>query len=335
MKSTIPLYLTTYILLLNIGSKTNMVEATEDGYPNPNPVPLIQVIPLPYDQASFQRNGVEVTRYHYGPTLDRPFLYPILGPSGRSLTRMGHPRDQESHSHHNSVWISHNDVNGVVFWGDQGKGKIRHKRIIEFEDGASEAYTVTENEWIDTDTDEVLLREIRRNAVRLLDNGEWLLMIYLEFRAPEDKEVTLGQTPFGMIGVRMAKTIGVHDGGGTIRNSEGQINEKEIFRNNAKWVDYSGLITNESVEGITLFDHPDNPSFPSPFHVRNDGWMGACLTHERALSVPSEEPLKLLYGLYIHSGMRSVDYLQRRWEEFVNVYSKRAGEWTRKHVGGS
>ncbi len=330
MKPSTYFQLITYAISIHLLLNSALHAADQNGYPAPNPIPLTQVIPLPYDQASFQRNGVELTRYHYGPTLDRPFLYPIVGPSGRSLTRMGHPRDQESHSHHNSVWISHNDVNGVVFWGDQGKGKIRHKRIVEFEDGAREAYTVTENEWIDIENDEVLLREIRRNTVQLLDDGDWLLMIYLEFRAPENKEVILGDTPFGMIGVRMAKTIGVHDGGGTIRNSEDQVNEKEIFRNKAKWVDYSGLITNENAEGITLFDHPNNPSFPTPFHVRNDGWMGACLTHENPIAVPSDKPLKLIYGLYIHSGMKSIDHLHTKWEEFANIYSKGAGKRTRK-----
>ena len=29
-----------------------------------------------------------------------------------------------------------------------------------------------------------------------------------------DSAVMLGKTPFGMIGVRMAKTIGINDGGG-------------------------------------------------------------------------------------------------------------------------
>ncbi|MEJ2705843.1 MAG: hypothetical protein P8Z79_25675, partial [Sedimentisphaerales bacterium] len=42
--------------------------------PEPKPVPRMQVIPMPYDQASFQRDGVEITRYHFGPGLHRPFL---------------------------------------------------------------------------------------------------------------------------------------------------------------------------------------------------------------------------------------------------------------------
>ena len=71
--------------------------------------------------------------------------------------------------------------------------------------------------------------------------------------------MTLGKTPFGPIGVRMAKTIGVTDGGGRILNSAGQRNEAEAFRKPARWVDYSGPITNEQTAGITLMDHPANP----------------------------------------------------------------------------
>ncbi|NLX22190.1 MAG: hypothetical protein GXY55_11075, partial [Phycisphaerae bacterium] len=75
--------------------------------PEPKAVARVQVVPLPYGQAAFEREGVEMARYHFGAGLERPFLYPIVGPSGRSLTRMGHPHDPQSHSHHNSVWVSH------------------------------------------------------------------------------------------------------------------------------------------------------------------------------------------------------------------------------------
>jgi hypothetical protein len=58
----------------------------------------------------------------------------------------------------------------------------------------------------------------------------------------------LGKTPFGFIGVRMAKTIGVHDGGGTILNSEGALDEKEVFWKHAKWAVYSGPNTPKAHE---------------------------------------------------------------------------------------
>jgi len=283
----------------------------------PKPVPHIQVIPMPYDQASFQRDGVELTRYHFGPGLHRPFLFPVIGPSGVSLTRMGHPHDPESHSHHNSVWISHFDVDGTDFWGDRGKGTIRHKRIVEYADGDECASLIAENEWV-RDDGKVLLLETRRVATITLPDSEWLLTVDMEFRA-KDQTVTLGKTPFGLIGVRMAKTIGVNDGGGTIRNSEGAVNEKEVLWKQARWVDYSGIIANEKIEGITLFDHPDNPNFPTYFHIRNDGWMGASLTFDSPRKVESDKPLHLRYGLYVHSGMKSHDAIEAKWKKFTEI----------------
>ena len=283
----------------------------------PKRIPRLQIIPMPYHQASFQHEGVEITRYHFGPGLHRPFLFPVNGPSGYSLTRMGHPHDPQSHSHHNSVWISHNDVNGTNFWSDSGSGKIRHKRIVKIEDTGENSSIITENEWI-VDENKILLSETRKITVLLLDKSEWLLIIEMEFKAI-DKTVTLGKTPFGMIGVRMAKTIGVHDGGGRIRNSEGAVNEKEVLWKRAKWVDYSGAITNEKLEGITLFDHPDNPNFPTYFHVRNDGWMGASLTFDGPKIIPPNKPLHLRYGLYIHSDMKSNDAIEAQWKQFTKI----------------
>jgi hypothetical protein len=230
---------------------------------------------------------------------------------------MGHPHDPESHSHHNSVWISHHDVNGTNFWSDGGKGKIRHKRIIKFEDAGERSYLIAENEWVGGDG-KVLLLETRRVTVLLLPDSEWLMMIDMEFNA-KNGAATLGKTPFGMIGVRMAKTIGVNDGGGKIRNSEGAINEKEVFWKRAKWVDYSGAVTNDKVEGITLFDHPDNPNFPSHFHVRNDGWMGASLTFDGPREIRPNEPLRLRYGLYVHSDMKSADAIEAKWRHFSKL----------------
>ncbi len=297
--------------------------ATAQDVPEPKPVPRLQVIPLPYDQASFQRDGVEITRYHFGAGLHRPFLYPIVGPSGLSLTRMGHPHDPETHSHHNSVWISHFDVNGVDFWGDRSGATIRHKRIAEYVDEGETSSIVAENEWIAPEG-AVLLTETRRVTVTLLQDKEWLLVLDLTLSA-KDKTVTLGKTPFGMIGVRMAKTIGVHDGGGRIRNSEGAVNEKDVFWKRARWVDYSGPIANGVLEGVTLFDHPANPNHPSHFHVRNDGWMGASLTFDGPRRVEPDAPLHLRYGLYVHADMKPTDAIEDQWQRFAGWAKTKSG----------
>jgi hypothetical protein len=149
------------------------------------------------------------------------------------------------------------------------------------------------------------------------------LILDLQLETSPDRKggepVTLGKSAFGMIGVRMAKSIGVNDGGGTIRNSAGAVNEKEVFWKPAKWVDYHGPIDPLAFEGITLFDHPANPNHPSVFHVRNDGWMGASLTFDVPRALAPGKSLRLRYGLYVHLGRPTVEDLEARWATFAKT----------------
>jgi hypothetical protein len=289
--------------------------------PAAKPVPQVQVIPLPDGQASVQRDGQEISRYYFGADLRRPFLFPLIGPSGKSLTRMGHPRDPNGHSHHNSVWISHHDVGGVAFWNDSSTstGRIIHKRVLRYEDTDDEALIEVQNAWVDeAGRGKTLLDEQRAMRFRPQSRGQWLLVLDVTLSAPK-QPVTLGKTNFGIIGVRMAKTIGVHDGGGTIRNSEGAVNEPQVHERPARWVDYSGPITKEAREGITLFDHPSNPTHPTVFHVRDDGWMGAALTFARPRTIEPGQPLALRYGLWMHAGVPAASAINEQFAEFAKI----------------
>jgi len=287
--------------------------------PAAKPVPRMQVIPLPDAQASVERDGREISRYWFDPELRRPFLYPLIGPSGKSLTRMGHPRDPNGHSHHNSVWVTHHDVGGVAFWNDapSSKGRIVHRRVVRYEDADDEALVEVVSGWQD-DAGKTLLEEHRAMRFQPQVAGQWLLVLNLTFSAPKEP-VTLGKTNFGMIGVRMAKTIGVHDGGGTIRNSAGGVNEAGVHEKPARWVDYSGPITPEAREGITLLDHPLNPNHPTVFHVRDDGWMGAALTFAAPLTIEPARPLKLRYGLWVHAGVPQPEAIDAQFAEFAKL----------------
>jgi hypothetical protein len=290
------------------------VSAAEE-LPDAKPVPEVQVLPLPNGEASFQFRGTELTRYHFGKGLKRPFLYPVNGVRGRSLTRMGHPHDPTGHSHHNSVWISHKDVGGDSFWEDPAETSIRCDQVLEYGEAPSRAWMLTANSWR-TQDGRIRMVERRRIEVEVFTQTEWLVLIDLELKPVEDL-IPLGQTPFGLIGVRMAKTIGVHDGGGRILNSQGQRNEEEVFRRPARWVDYSGRVTEDATGGITLMDHPANVNHPAPFHVRGDGWMGACLTLERPLEISRAKPLRLRYGLWIHENVPDVAEADARWKRFA------------------
>lgn len=288
--------------------------------PNAKPVPRVQMLPLPDDQASFELDGRELARYWFAPRQRRPFVYPIVGPSGRPLTRMGHPRDPIGHSHHNSFWVAHHDVNGDSFWEDRGPARIAPRRILRYDDADDAAALLAENAWIGRD-DRVHLIERRGLTLRPLPDGESLLILDLQLEAA-GAPATLGKTPFGLVGVRMAKTIGVKDGGGTIRNSEGNVDEQGpngVFWKHARWVDYSGPIAPGVAEGLTLFDHPANPNHPSVFHVRVDGWMGSSLTFDAPRTIEPGRPLRLRYALYAHKGVPKAGTIDAVWDEFARA----------------
>ncbi len=277
--------------------------------------PTVQAVPLPDEQVSFQHNGVEAVRYCFNRQYRRPFWFPVVGPAGRVVTRMGHPHDPMGHSHHNSVWVSHNDVNGVNFWADFGDGRIRHQAIEKMEDGPDSASLDVRNVWVGPG-ERTLLNERRRTTIRCLPNGELLMIVELLFE-PVGGDVTFGKTPFGLFAVRVAKTMGVHDGGGTLRNSEGGVNEKGVFWKPARWVDYSGPVAPNRDNGITLMDHPANANHPSVFHVRDDGWMGASFSFTVPYVVQAGRQLRLIYALYIHDGIAPTDHLERQYTVFA------------------
>jgi len=281
---------------------------------SPKPIPRLITVPLPHHEISIQRDGIELTRFHFDPADKRPYLFPVIGPGGQMLTRMGHPHDPFTHSHHDSLWVAHRDVNGVNFWEDPGSAQIRTVKVEELVDGDDAASVTVLNAW--TSTNGTALFEERRMTAITLASNEWMLVVDMRLRA-EKRAAVLGKTSFGPIAVRMAKSIGVNDGGGMIRNSDGGVNEAGVHWKKARWVDYSGAVARDVVEGITLMDHPANPNHPTVFHVRNDGWMGAALTFDAPLTIGTNRPLQLRYGFYVHRGLPAPAAIEAAWEGFA------------------
>jgi hypothetical protein len=269
--------------------------------PGSKPFPRAQVVPQAADQVAFLVDGREVLRYHYGRSSPKPFFFPVIGPSGRTITRLTHPHDPVGHGHHLSLWIGHQSVDGVSFWEQpRGHARIEHDRILKLEDGDRAALTIRAK-WL-SDAATVSLLDERTWSLTPLEAGEFLLDLRMTL-TPAAPRAVLGRTNFGMIAVRVAKTMGVKDGGGTITNSEGLVNEPQLMpHKRARWCDYSGPVAPGLINGITLIDHPANPGHPAHFHVRDDGWMGASLTFEAPIEIAREKPLVLRYRFWTHHG---------------------------------
>jgi hypothetical protein len=285
--------------------------------------PRVQARPEPRHGVSFLVDGRLVLGLDGGAGMRRPFLYPVLGPAGVPLTRMGHPHDPVSHSHHNSIWIAHADVGGTTFWADDG-GTIEVVQITKLEDGDDRAAVELKAVWRAGEKG-VRLRENRRVSLLPIAADQWRIDVETELHAI-DAPVTLGATAFGMLAVRVAKSIGVKDGGGRILNSEGAVNEAACFRKPARWVDYTGPVTATLDEGITLMDHPQNLHHPVEFHVRDDGWMGAATTFRAAHVIEPNAPLRLRHGLLVHGGAVDAAAIEQEWQRFAAAPFQPFGE---------
>ena len=105
-----------------------------------------EVIPLPENQYSFRIDGFEKTRWIAGTDAPRPYFYPLNGPSGNTLTRMGHP-GAANHDHHRSVWFAHHKVLGIDFWSDNTEARIQQRQWFVISDGNENATLAVELGW--------------------------------------------------------------------------------------------------------------------------------------------------------------------------------------------
>lgn len=267
-------------------------------------IPKCRILPLPNHEVAFLIAERERVRWHYGTQYPRPFFYPLIGPSGQSVTRMGHP-GAANHEHHRSVWFAHEKVLGINFWSDRTDARITQPEWLAYQDADQEAVMAVRLHWKDGHEPTPLFSMELVAAVRPGENEEFFLELQGTL-TPTASQLELGQTNFGLLGIRMAKHLSAFRGTGLITDSEGREGEPKIFGQHAAWMDYSGRTTTSYdpkvnlPEGITCFDHPQNPTYPSAWHVREDGWMGPSLCRHKPITLLRQSPLRLRYLLHIH-----------------------------------
>lgn len=266
-----------------------------------------------------------VTAYHTGPTLSevrsgffsfrRPFLYPVNGLEGISLTELGKPHDSTgSHAHHYSLWIAHADVDGHDFWSERG-GLIMHEQFEDLEDGPVFCRLIQKIRWTMNTTN--LLQERRQLTFYPAAKHFRLIDLELELTPAGAQPVRFGKTTFGFVAARVAQSMSVFDGGGEILNANGDRNEQGAHLKRADWLDQSGPIAPDQWAGLTLLDHPDNLNHPTGWHCRNDGWAGAAFNMDQPFTLKPGAKLHLRYRIVLHSGDAHSADIAQRYREFA------------------
>lgn len=268
-----------------------------------NSIPRCQIVPQAAHAVSFRIDDREVLRWNAGTDYPRPYFFPVVAPSGMSITRMGHPGAPD-HDHHQSIWFAHHKVMGLNFWGNDSGATIRQLQWLAYDDGDDACRMAVELGWFDGHDPAPLLRQELICEIRpLAKQHEFTVELQSRF-IPVSESLEFEKTNFGFLAVRVAKSVSAVFGGGVLTGSEGTQTEKQLFEHAARWIDYSGQTGRDAnqTEGITYFDHPSNPGQPTGWHVRDDGWMCASPCMKEAMTTTKESPLTLRYLLHIHSG---------------------------------
>lgn len=228
------------------------------------------------DGVTVHLDGELFTRY-VKQSGTKPVLYPIIGPTGKSMTRafpMERIRGERAdHPHHRSLWFTHGDVNGIDFWSEFGKrlGRQVHREYREVTQAGDTAKIAVVVDWVDAEGNKLL--EDERSYTFGTDGDDRTIDFEITLRAL-DKPVKFGDTKEGTFGIRIPTSMDVTSRrGGEIVTSE-ELRDKEAWGKPAAWVDYHGPVEGEKL-GIAIMNHPTSFRFPTRWHVRDYGLFAA------------------------------------------------------------
>ena len=259
----------------------------------------------------------------YSDTLEKPLLFPILTPSGKTITR-GYPIDprpyeRTDHPHQVGLWFNFGDVNGLDFWNNstaiapekkEGYGHIRLDSVLQVDPEAGELITLSS--WRDHHEKRLLSeittyrfsgdaeqnRFIERishltalQQVTLRSNKEGLFAIRVDRAFEEESEKPSNRLDASSLPANepFAYNEGVN---GHYRNREGMSGEEEVWGKRTPWV---ALTAEKEGEIITLvmLDHPLNPGHPGWPHARGYGLFSMNNLGGDAVE-PGSEPVQIM-----------------------------------------
>ena len=201
-----------------------------------------------------------------------PDLWPLRNADGIAVTRSW-PRqevvgEKQDHPHHQSLWFSHGDVNGIDFWHNP-LCTITPTGSVKIHSDQKQGWWQTQFSWQNTDG-RVVARESRRTTafvegkVRGLDFDISIHSI--------EKELDFGDTKEGSFALRLATGL-VADQGGQLINSEGN-RGKDTWGKKSRWIMAQGTLEGKPA-ALVIAGHQDNLRHPTTWHARTYGLVAA------------------------------------------------------------
>lgn len=211
-------------------------------------------------------DGKFFTSYRFAADEKYPFLFPVNGPSGASVTSM---RNGE-YPHHSSLFFGCDKVNGGNYWQEGlDRGRIASKGPVLETSSGKEIVIHDTCDWMRPDAPHPL-RDTRRIVISAPSPQFRQIDFTITLEALED--VVISKTNHSLFSARMDPDL-TPVFGGTILNADGAKGEKETFGKPSPWLACFGTRDAKTTEGLAILQHPQNPGFPTPWFTRDYGFL--------------------------------------------------------------
>jgi len=288
------------------------------------------------DVIDVQIDGKPFTAYHHGVQWRKPFLWPVLSEGGVGVTR-DFPMEVEStpklardHPHHKSLWSAYGEVNGHDLWAEGADAGNQRCKEVTFGSGDAYGWVRSVNKW-ETKDGTPLLDETREYRFYATPEKARFIDVFVTFKASQGDVLFSDTKEGGIVSVRMRPDI--CNAKAVITNALGDKGEDTAWGKPSPWCDFSGDVPGAGWRGITIFDNPANLRYPSSWHVRNYGLMGAnafgysyfnekeynhgLIPENGDYTIPSGTELAFRYRVYVHSGNVEEAATAARFQDYI------------------
>lgn len=273
---------------------------------NPAGMKPFDIIPHPQDSAiEILMDGKIFTIYRYSQKQEKPVLYPIISPHGKTITR-GYPLDPRpgervDHPHQLGLWFNYGDVNGLDFWNNSSAippeelkhyGKIFHDDYSIMTDQDEGPLLKVHCTWKDHDGQALLYEFTTFRFLQIQD--AYIIDRITTLEALQ--EVSFEDNKEGVLGIRVARELEIpSDKPDHFTDTHGKVTEVKVLDNSnvtgdylssegltgdnvwgtrGRWVRLSGKVDAMPVS-VTIIDHPGNVGYPTYWHARGYGLFAA------------------------------------------------------------
>ncbi len=266
------------------------------------------------DRIIVRVNDQTFTCYRFGAGQKYPYFYPVNGPaSNRSVTT----ESALPYPHHRSLFFGCDKVNGGNYWQEGNeRGQIVSRGPGIACNGPDLVQIFDDCDWRQPGRKPIISdhREIRIEAPapdrRILDFAVVVTALV---------DLKIEKTNHSLFSARMDPDLSVK-AGGVLVNAEGAVAERGTFGVASPWCDYSGRHCGV-VEGMAIFDSPQNPWHPGRWFTRDYGffsptpmeWLG-----QDGMTLKQGEKLELRYRVVVHTGdakQANIEALFRQWKD--------------------